>query len=196
MTVAAFGTYTETVQLTVGGLEVAVPSATTVVRAYAPTVGVGAAVSVPVAYTIMRAYAPTIPVEVGELSAALFARLSGYSGIASLAGARVYPVVAPQDARLPLVRYRLIIGTPTSVFGEDVHPSRAIVQIGVAGKTYASAKAVARQVRTALKRWSGTEEGVVVQQAFLVRELDGPWDPDLEAYTVEQDYEIWHEGWT
>jgi hypothetical protein len=185
--------YTSTVS---GAVDLAAPTATIVTRAYAPAVAAGAAVTVPVATIIMQAYAPTIPVGSGDFLAALYARMVGHSGIASCVGSRVYPVAAPQEARLPLVRYRLITGSPTNVFGADTQPSRALVQIGVAARTYAQAQTVARQVRYALKRWSGTEEGVLVQQAFLVRQVDGLWDPDLEAYTVEQDYEVWHEGWS
>ena len=128
-----------------------------------------------------------------DVAEALHARLVGYAGLAALVGTRVYSVVAPQDARLPQVRYQLFATERTSVHGDDTTPTQALFQVGIAAKTYASAQNVARQARTALKRWSGTEAGVAVQQVFLEGQSDGPWDDALEAYTIEQDYIVWFE---
>ena len=123
----------------------------------------------------------------------LHSRLSAVTAVTNLVSTRIYPRVAPQSARMPHVVYRRLEATRTQAFGANLRPTVAMYELVISAPKYTTAKAVAEQVRLALKRWSGEAADVTIQHVFLTRENDAPWDPTLERYAVEQTYTIWYE---
>lgn len=114
----------------------------------------------------------------------------------SLVGTRIHWVRSPQAAALPrIVLYRISGARDMTMAG----PSGLVasrVQVDCMGKTYASAKAVARAVERRLSGYSGTTGGITFQGAFLIGERDDYFDgetPD-KIFRTSLDFTIWHTG--
>lgn len=130
-----------------------------------------------------------------EIEQALFTRLSGFSGLAALISARIYPMRAPQAATLPFVVYqRLPGGERVTAMGADPGVSFSPFQFDCYGQTYPSAKAVGTQLRYALERWRDANSNPEVLDSFIERDqdLDPMEEPVTELFRVSQDYRIAH----
>lgn len=118
-------------------------------------------------------------------------RLDGFAGLSALVTARIYPLVLPQKPALPAVTYQRIDGPRMSGMTAEHGIATPRVQVDSYAATYASAKAVAKQVRLALQRWAGVEAAVTVLDSFLDGDRD-LYDDEVEAYRVSADYIIHH----
>jgi hypothetical protein len=126
-----------------------------------------------------------------ELETVLFTRLSTYAGLIALTSTRIYPLIMPQNPTLPAVTYQRIDGPRESAFSAEMGLAHPRIQVDSWAKTYAGAKAVATQVRTALQRWSSEAVDPVVLDCLL--ESDGDeYEPDANIYRVRQDWIVWH----
>jgi hypothetical protein len=125
---------------------------------------------------------------------ALFERLKTFAGLMALVSTRIYPVQAPQNPIFPLVVYQRITTTVPHNMGADLGPEAPYFQLNswARGRDYTQAKAVAAQVRAALRDYSATVLGVVIQRIFLEDEQDLGFDLDANATGISQDYRVWH----
>tara|TARA_R110000868_G_scaffold29889_25_gene111159 strand:+ start:5052 stop:5459 length:408 start_codon:yes stop_codon:yes gene_type:complete len=127
--------------------------------------------------------------------AAVYARLSGYSGLTDLVGDRIYPMVIPPEKRGDAVTYQLIGTTPTPAMRADAPLTRSRIQVSCYGtktssqSAYASAKAVRDQVVAALNRFRGTVGGVAVQAVYRLTEFD-LYDDDAKVDGVAVDFDV------
>lgn len=127
------------------------------------------------------------------MNEALTSHLLAFAALSALVGSRVYPVRRPQGDPLPAVVIHTIDGLPdyTSQGPSGLLSSR--IQFDCWGKTYASAKSVARAVAQRLSGFKGTVSGVVFQGGFLEGERDsyeeGTGKSDL--FRVSLDFIIW-----
>lgn len=126
-----------------------------------------------------------------EIETALVTRLKARASLVSLVGARIYPLRLPQDPILPAVTYQRIGGPREEALGSDPGFARQRIQVDTWALTYASAKAVAKQVRLALERWSDDAASPRVIDSFIERDTDLD-EPDVENYRVSQDYLVIH----
>lgn len=126
-----------------------------------------------------------------EPEEAVFARLQAVSGVTDLVGVRVYPQLLPQRATKPAVTYQRISADRESAMGADIDLVWARMQISSWAATYSEAKALARQVRLALQRWGGTAAGVVVDEVFILNEIDR-YEDEVEIHRVIQDFKMWY----
>jgi hypothetical protein len=125
---------------------------------------------------------------------AIFTQLNGWAGLSALAEDRIYPMTAPQNAATPFITYQRISGPRLrSLLGASGQANPRI-QIDVYGASYASAKAVAEQVRLALDNFRGTVAGVVIRACSLESDRD-LIDPDVDPplHRVSHDFTIWHD---
>jgi hypothetical protein len=125
---------------------------------------------------------------------ALFAHLTSDSDVSALVGTRVYPLVAPQDAELPLLVYQRI-STPRvrSQSGPSglAHPR---FQITARATSVSQLRDLANKVRIALDGFKGVmggASGVNVGAIFQDNERDGYGETTME-YSVQMDFIIWH----
>ena len=125
------------------------------------------------------------------LEAAIFTRLSGYAGLTALTSTRIYPVILPQGPTYPAVTYQRIDGPREHALASDMGLAHPRIQVDSWGKTYASAKSVATQVRGALQRWADTGADPVVLDSLLESDEDG-YEPETGVFRVRQDWIIWH----
>lgn len=122
----------------------------------------------------------------------LYQRLTSQTAVSSLIGSRVYPLIAPQGAPLPLVVYqRVSVDRPQSLTGNVGNPV-VTLQLTSYGTSYTNVKAIARAVRLTVDGWTGTTAGVTIQRTTLVTEADGvdvPQDDQmLPYYSVNQTF--------
>jgi hypothetical protein len=124
----------------------------------------------------------------------LYQRLTSRTAVSSLIGTRVFPMLAPQGAPLPLVVYqRTGVDRPQSLAGNVGNPV-VTLQLTTYGTSYTSVKNIARQIRLAVDGWTGTTASVTIQRTTLVSEADGvdmPADDQmLPYYNVQQSFEF------
>ena len=108
--------------------------------------------------------------------------------------AGIYPVLAVQNAPFPLVVYRRT-GTKrerglTGNFGVPV----ATFSIVVVSETYTQAKEIADAIRIKVDNFTGEQEGVKINLAWLTSEQDNmerpPEGQSKPLYRVDQVYEV------
>lgn len=124
----------------------------------------------------------------------LFQRLASQTAVSQYVGSRVYPLIAPTGAPMPLVIYqRTAVERPQSMAGNVGNPV-VTLQLTTYGTSYTSVKSIARSVRLAVDNWTGTTAGVTIQRTTLITESDGvdmPQDDQmLPYYSVQQSYEF------
>ena len=106
-------------------------------------------------------------------SNAVYARLSGFAGLAALVGTRIYPGRVPQDAVLPFVSYVRIDEDGEEAMGDDADHDETLFEVASIGASYDSAESVHEQVRGALRRFRGSYGAVTVHDC-LFRGGEGP----------------------
>jgi hypothetical protein len=124
----------------------------------------------------------------------LFQRLTSQTSVSQYIGSRVFPLLAPTGAPLPLVIYqRTAVDRPQSLAGNVGNPV-VTLQLTTYGTSYTSVKTIARAVRLAVDGWTGTTAGVTIQRTTLQTEADGvdlPQDDQmLPYYSVQQTYDF------
>lgn len=127
-----------------------------------------------------------------ELEQVLFARLDSQ---VALVAHRIYPVEAPQNPTVPYITYQRISEQVESGMTQDHGLTHPTIQVDCWGATYPSTRAVAAQVRAALKRWRDLASNPVVEDSFLERSTDmgrDPAEPEPRLYRHSSDWLIWH----
>jgi hypothetical protein len=124
----------------------------------------------------------------------LFQRLTSRTAVSQYISARVYPMVAPSGAALPLVTYqRTAVERPQSLAGNVGNPV-VTLQLTTYGTSYSSVKTVAREIRLAVDGWTGTTANVTIQRSTLISEADAvdmPQDDQmLPYYLVSQAFQF------
>jgi hypothetical protein len=118
---------------------------------------------------------------------ALYSRLSTSNVVTDLVGTRIYPMESKQADIAPYITYeRVGAGTLHTMRGA-LDEGLPRLQVNCWADTYASAKSVARAVRTAL---NGYDIGSVAMRFLDDRDL---MNPDSLRKGVAQDYSIWTE---
>lgn len=86
-----------------------------------------------------------------SLETKLYTLLSGTAGVTALCSTRIYPLVAPQEAALPLVVYtRISSGREYSLSGYSGFENLRM-QIDCYGETYSDTKALSEAVVAAIR---------------------------------------------
>lgn len=129
---------------------------------------------------------------------ALVAMLLADSGVAALAGARIWWGRAPQaNATRPYVVMRKVSGRPEYHMTAPAGLSETRVQLDAYGETYASARLTARALQAKLSGFRGSSGGKSFQGIFVEAERD--LADAADAGTVEHlfgvsfDAIIWHD---
>ncbi len=128
-----------------------------------------------------------------EVEEVIAARLLAYPGLAALVGTRIDPVQRPQADLLPAITYRRTDDNYVQCFADSGSLQYPVIKINCWGRTYASTRAVARQVSNALAGWSNPNSTPVIQD---VRPVNGSTDEDFDGDDVVVEalyFEVWHE---
>jgi hypothetical protein len=118
---------------------------------------------------------------------AIYSILTNDSDVSALIGTRVYPQVAAQGAAFPFVVYVLQDNTPSDTKSGVSTLDEIRYDIVAAAETYSQLTDLTEKIRTALDRYTGTVEGVVVD-SIQFTELDVDNDPATETFVSSSEY--------
>lgn len=127
-----------------------------------------------------------------NIEEALFTRLSTFAGITALLSTRIFPLRAPDQLVVPFIVYQKITGNREQSHTGSSNLANPRFQVSCWGSTYASAKAVSRQVVLALDAFKGVVSGVDIQFSDIESEVD-TFDEDTKLYRVLLDVIFWHQ---
>jgi hypothetical protein len=128
-----------------------------------------------------------------EIEEAFTAYLKAQSSLTALISTRLFPIKMPQDTAFPCATYQIISKERTHAFQQDAALTNANIQVSAWGKSYASVKSVAKQVRAVLQNYSGLIGGSVTVNAVLIENEMDDYDNATDTYVVHQEFEIWYQ---
>ena len=102
----------------------------------------------------------------------------------------IFPVTAGQDTVFPYIVYQRVTTQPTDIKDGGSPLDSARFQVDVYASSKSTCEAIAANVRTALDRYNGTIESVVIQSIKFLDHQDGPYEEELRVFRVIQEYEI------
>ena len=106
------------------------------------------------------------------------------TGGATDAGARVFPMTAPDSTVRPYVIFQRVSTSSENVLYGATGLANTRMQIDVYSDTYAGAQALAVQIDTLMNGWIVPNTSVLEQDIYE--------DP-VKLYRVSMDYSIWHD---
>lgn len=99
------------------------------------------------------------------------------------AGARVYPLTAPDGAVKPYITYQRISSNSENVLSGNSGLTNTRMQIDVYATTYGQATSIAAQVDALMSVWSVQNVSVLLQDFF---------EDQVKLYRISHDYSLWH----
>lgn len=127
--------------------------------------------------------------------AVLRSALVGSASVAALISTRIYPVVAPASAALPLVTWRRAGITRAHTLSSPMGVPQVSIEYQVYAATYEAARDIADEMRSVLDGYRGTVDNTTVRQTSLQNEVDEfvqLQGSDLPAvYQITQTYDCW-----
>ena len=102
-----------------------------------------------------------------DICQALYEYLSGQKEIASQVGARIYPIVLPQDVPLPSIVYAPVLANYDSALQGDTGYARQTSQIVCHARTFKLARELSRDVKESLQDFHGDMCGLHIQAVFI-----------------------------
>lgn len=102
---------------------------------------------------------------------------------ATAAGARVYPMTAPDAVASPYITYQRISSNTENVMSGNSGLTNTRMQIDVYATTYAQATSIANQIDTLMAAWA-VQNVPISSQDF--------YEDPVELFRVSSDYSIWH----
>lgn len=127
------------------------------------------------------------------METAIFALLSGDAGVASIAGDRIFPQIAPEDVDSPFVTYQRISGPRIKSMDGPSRLAQPRIQIDAYAESYAQVKALSLAIRKRLDGYRGTVSGVRIGGISLETDqdfLEDNMDPKL--HRVSMDFFVMH----
>jgi len=123
------------------------------------------------------------------IRAAIYSRLSGYSGLTSLVSTRISTKEITQKTVKPCVYFEFTGIDRVSTIDGDSGMCNAQVRIISVAENTAAALEIADQVRAALQRYSGTISGTDIRDIFIENEYD-EYESDTDESNIEQFFTI------
>lgn len=127
--------------------------------------------------------------------AVLRSALAANATVAGLIGTRIYPVLAPASASLPLVTWRRSSIQREQTLSAPMGMPRVTVEYSIYGTTYENAREIADAMRVVLDGYGGVSGTTQVNQTSLENESDDfvtLAGADLPpVYQITQTYDVW-----
>ena len=122
----------------------------------------------------------------------LYTRLTGYGGLTTLVGTRIYPQTPNHNTTLPYIVFHRVSTLRHSAFSADIANVDSRVQFDIWSNTYDGTSgviAIGNQLRAALQRYSGTSDGTEIETIFVDGEFD-EYDPATERHRRTMDFMV------
>lgn len=127
--------------------------------------------------------------------AVLRSALVGTSAVTTLIGSRIYPVMAPASAPLPLVTWRRAGISRSHTLSAPMGVPQVTIEYQIYAATYETARDIADAMRVVLDGYGGTVDNVTIRQTSLENEVDEfvqLQGSELPAvYQITQNYDVW-----
>lgn len=127
--------------------------------------------------------------------AVLRSALTASTAVTTLIGSRIYPVLAPSSAALPLVTWRRTGIQREQTLGRPAGMPRVTIEYSIYGTTYENAREIADAMRVVLDGYGGSDGTTQVNQTSLEDESDDfvtLAGADLPpVYQITQRYDVW-----
>lgn len=120
---------------------------------------------------------------------AVYSILINDSNVTALVSTKIYPTFIPENIIFPAVVYRITEKQPLDT-KDGVYGSVDTLLIEVFDKGGAQTVSIADTIRTALDRYRGTVEGVVIDKIIYEGESDEMLIPELALFHLSQNYRI------
>ena len=119
-------------------------------------------------------------------------QLAATAGLTALVGERIHAVMLPQNSPYPALNFFMVAATRPSTMNADRGVVDGLWQVDIWAETITAARAVAVQVRTALKRYRGTPtgSGTEILDCFMENEFEDH-EPEPPLHRVTQEYRVW-----
>ena len=106
-------------------------------------------------------------------------------------GPCIFPVTMPQAAVKPAIEYVETSEEVESAMGSDPGNCTSHVDVRCLTATFTTATALAlsKAVRAAMKRWRGTYGSIVIEDCFLENRY-GEYDFDIDAYQIVMTFKV------
>jgi hypothetical protein len=125
--------------------------------------------------------------------------LLGSTAVTSVVSTKIYPLLAPASAALPVVTWRRAAVNREQTLSAPMGVPRVTVEYTIYGTSYEQSRTLADAMRRVLDGYAGTSDNVQVRLATLENEaddfvtLEGADLPPV--YSVTQTYDIaWQES--
>lgn len=116
--------------------------------------------------------------------------LSSDGTVSGQVSTRIYPDTVPQEATFPYVAYTVISTSPTNFKDGASKLDEVQVQVDIYSRAYGTTQTIATAARSALDRYSGTNNSVVVDKIIFENEGAGQYEPQIGVYWASQDYRV------
>lgn len=126
-----------------------------------------------------------------SVSTAVVAALMGDTPYTDLVSTRLYPSVLPPKVTLPAATYNKVAGTGGTTTGPDLVMTR--FQFDSFADTYLEAEDIGVKAYEALRRYSGTSDGLVIADVQMDYNQT-VYDDVANLYRDIMDFKIWTNG--
>ena len=109
-----------------------------------------------------------------------------YTALAVLVDGRAYPMKLPERAVFPAITYFQVSNTEGNTMDGYDKTIEGRWQISCWAETYGAAKALAEQVKVAIRAFSGSLTQIV-KKSYLANETD-LYEPDVKLYNIPVDF--------
>ena len=106
----------------------------------------------------------------------------GYLSEKNIAGGKIYPEIIPQNIEIPAIAYTQINCYRDSALQKDTGFARINLQFNCYGDTFAGARALGKEIISALQDYKGDMKGCDIQAVFIRNE-------HITTGTLKQSYD-------
>jgi hypothetical protein len=106
----------------------------------------------------------------------------GYLAKKNIANGKIYPEIIPQDTELPAIAYTQTNCNRDSALQKDTGFARINLQFNCYSDTFAFARALGREIISALQDYKGDMNGIDIQAVFIRNEY-------ITTGTLKQSYD-------
>lgn len=114
---------------------------------------------------------------------AIYTALTNDATVTGLIGARVYPVIAPQNITKPYAVFRRITGLSVNGLDGELGTTNGRFEINVYAETYAQTKIISEAIKEAMKSSS--------LRSVLIYDQDLDYEEEVELYRLMLEFRVW-----